>query len=249
MAAAQAAEPLEPAAAAPKLGPGPIRSISITAPKADLPAIMLRHKKRCEALGSNLCQVDRFNSSGEYQYQGGAMSLNVSANVLERLAADMSADSGNLGISINRDGSRGTSKSRSAELRVLRLQADALAKAVTSGNSDERAAIVQKLSEIERNIKQVESQVGETNRIAGQRLEINYRTPEQQNYGGRRWYGELGEMAIKVTLMAIGLALLSVLYFGIIGFGVLWLRRLAIRRGLLKGGPVLPVNPAAPPKH
>jgi len=50
----------------------------------------------------------------------------------------------------------------------------------------------------------------------------------------RRQLDEMGPAFIIGVIAVTGVALLTALYFGIMCFAFLWLRKIAIRRGLLK---------------
>ena len=213
----------------------PIQGISITAPEADLIAIMQRHRKRCDAMGPGLCRIETFNAFDRSEMRGGEVQIMIAAHALDGFAAAISADPAISGIQISRGSQHDNSEPLGIRRRILELRGESLRKAQIGVNSAERQVVLREQQQIESELQQIEAQLGDEHADPTRRVGISYRTPDQQGYGRSRWYREFWDKALIISLSAIGLALVSLFYFGILGFGVLWLRRLAIRKGLLKG--------------
>ncbi|CAN5415433.1 hypothetical protein BH11PSE5_BH11PSE5_07870 [soil metagenome] len=195
------------------------------------------HKSRCERLGPARCRVVEFNPLRGEGYGSPSIKFILAGGTAPAFMSDISKSSPN-GFTIQRDGQDAARRQadRKLEKHLLQAQRDRLNSLENSGPAERDSLIQQKRSVIEANLANIDRELSASQeRPKIDVLSVDYSVRDQGQSWMNRKLNEIGEVLGLGVLIVTGTALLTALYLGILGFAFLWLRKVAIKRGLLKG--------------
>jgi hypothetical protein len=205
-------------------------------------AMITEHKKLCESQGSSRCQVEEF-SSERNDYGGAqiALRLRLPSGTAPALIASLGKLGKEAGFKVEQNPGYQHSENSQAELKLRRTmllaQQAKLRELQASASADQQSVINRQFGSISSQLAQLDQQLAiSVVKPRSDVLMINYQDPSASHR--TRTSRQLDEMlsGFGLALLAVtGVALLTVLYFAIMGLGFLWVRRFARRRGLLKG--------------
>lgn len=217
---------------------GPEFRMTFTLRQGDPRPLAQDHKSKCEALGPSKCRVIQFTPDPNW----GSVKLLLAPGTSSGFMASISKTTANVGFT-SYDGGMGSPTQRDMgdlKLRkqLLEAQKEKLSSLQSPSSDLDRQQLLSMQASVEGQLKQVDAQMGRFGKNpATETLSINY------NVEGRNRRNDLGraveDMGPKFLIgivIVTAVALLTALYFGIIGLAFLWLRKFAIKRGLLKGG-------------
>jgi len=212
--------------------------MTVTLARGDPMPLIQAHKSKCEALGPARCRVVRLETPDLRGYSGGSMKLLLMPGTASAFMAEISKSIGSAGLTINRGGERSGQGQADVELekQLLQVQRDKLNSLANLAADEQLQAIQSKRSNIEINLVRLDEQLKRINRTSvADGLSIEYNA-SRQNERSRlsRQLDEAWPVIVIAVLSITGVALLTALYFGIIWLAFLWLRKIAINRGLLK---------------
>lgn len=214
--------------------------MTVTLPRGDLMTLIQMHKGKCEALGPSRCRVVRLETPDLRGYGGGSMKLVLMPGMASAFMADISKSIGNAGLTIDRDGERTGQGQADVELekQLLQAQRDKLNSLADLASDEQLLAIQGKRSNIEANLSRLDEKLTRLKRASdADRIYMHYNAPDRNERSrlGRK-LDDIWPVIVIGVLSVSAVALLTALYFGIIWLAFLWLRKIAIKRGLLKSG-------------
>ncbi len=204
-------------------------------------ALIFEHKKMCEALGSSRCQVEEFAPKpSEYGTQTLSLRLRLAPGTAPAMIASLGKNHGNAGYRVERSPSHERSENNRAELTVRRAllvaQQEKLSALTVSAPADQRSAISGQSAQIQTQLARIDSQLSAPPTVSrSDVLSISYGDPNSSHRSGAwRKVDELLTTLGLAFLAVPAVALLTALYFAIMGLSFLWIRRFARRRGLVE---------------
>jgi len=208
--------------------------IQITATEGDLDGLIALHRKKCSALKSR-CRITAQQIRGEDGSGSALLRLIAPAAEAKELVQQIAAEIGDAGFSMYREAGRQSSVASSTrvEREMLLAQHKALIALAATASPEEANAIAQRVATLTASLRRMDVLAAPTRTTSPDLIgvEISYSAPS--NYRSRDW-DQMKEMFEKSILISLSVALITVLYLGVIGFGLLGLRKLAIKTGLLK---------------
>ena len=255
-----AGQPAEVAMLPPYRGEGPRYSIAFKSADDKLRALMLDHKAKCEALGPTRCRVQEFSPDGWQGQQSQALNLRFAPGQARGFMDTIARTNGDVGFTINSDQSNTPRYDPidDVQLRIVLLEAQwQKLETLKAGASEARLTVIlRNVSRIESELASLKQQLGQKARVPeSELLNISYQSskPYAQSRSDRQ-LEELWKMFLMSLLVVTGVAVLTGVYFGIIGLALVGLKRLAVRLGLLAPSPGqsnadLPETPPLPAKR
>lgn len=224
--------------------PGTDADYRITFQVKENPAKILiaEHKQLCESLGANRCMVEVFSPErSDYAGQQIALRLRLPAGSAPAMIGSLGKLGKGAGFKLEQNSNYQGSANSQAEVALRRslllVQQTKLRELQASASADQQSAISRQFSSISSQLTQIDQQLATAAaKPRSDVLTITYQDPSA-SYRPQSWrkldelLGTFGMALLAVT----GIALLTILYFAIMGLGFLWVRRFARRRGLLKG--------------
>jgi hypothetical protein len=217
--------------------------MTFTVAEGDLQLLARTHKNACEALGAARCRVIEFGPHEGGRGSSGSARFVLAPGTTPAFMAGITRSTGKANFSIDNDGSQRSGRRNQAELEVekqlLLAQRDRLAALKITQSPESLELIERKRSSIESQLSRTDEQMARlAKRAAVESLTIRYQ--DANRYGRpRSAYGDgldlIESKFIFAMVVVTGIALLTVLYFGIIWLAFLGLRKFAINRGWLKG--------------
>ena len=206
-------------------------------------ALADRHRRMCEEARDQACRVIKFdpglNDGQEYMTAEMELAPGSGPEFLEMLARS----SRSAGFDLTQSQARMNPREDPAELRLdqrlLSRQIEELLELENSTPADARDALKRRTERLSRELDRVTERLGRASATpAADLIRVSYHDPSQS--GRSFWRTDTGEFVLMsgLALLAVtGVALLTVIYFGILAFGFLRFRKFARKRGLIKGGP------------
>jgi hypothetical protein len=218
--------------------------VSITVPRATISELMETHRKKCLDLGGKKCQVYEYQSPNpDYPVQG-SLKLRFAPSLAEPFVDDLasgSSSSGATGMTRRVESRRheGQSVDQSKlDIMLLQVQRDKLKSLEENADRSMQRIISAKISGIDNQISNFEDQISQIKpKIGMDEVNISYiDTNQPQNSSQKSDLEKLWQIILYGLIGSIGIALVTMLYLGTIGFSLLWLRKLARKFGLLQNG-------------
>ena len=211
--------------------------------ETELKSLMLTHKKKCTEFGRSNCQVYEIGSPNDSYENSGLLKLRFAPNVAETFIADVFARASLGSVSRSDQGNRNDSGHDPKELQLqktlLQAQREKLRLMENSADADSRRFIASKLVDVDSQIRRIDEQlVKKANEFGVEEVTMIYSHRDGVGYDHRRRsdLNKVFDMLLYGLIGSVGIALITVLYLGTIGFSFLGLRKLAIKVGLLKSG-------------
>lgn len=221
-----------------------------------------QHRSMCRQTAALQCTVQSIRlPSDRDERVNGKLDLVMATASVDRFVADVMKAEGRPGLTLNvaKQPRTGTDSRTEPELLVtfqaLQAQKSRLEELSNSQDGDIAVAAGRILSNVDQQIISITKQLEAKPEDAQvTRVTIDYSISE--DYRRSWWQDELGQVVeffLLSILAVIGVALLTVIYFGVIGFTFVRFRRLARKLGWGKslagdGDDATPVEPAAPPR-
>ena len=261
-AAHDAGQPAEVAMLPPYRSEGPRYSIAFKSADDKLRALMLDHKAKCEALGPARCRVQEFSPDGWQGQQSQVLNLRFAPGQARSFMDTIARTNGDVGFTINSDQPiTRYDPIDDVQLRIVLLEAQRQKlETLKAGASEARLTVIlRNVSRIESELASLKQQLGQKAKLPeSELLNISYQSskPYAQSRSDRQ-LEELWKMFLLSLLVVTGVAVLTVVYLGIIGLALVGLKRLAVRLGFLARTPgqsnadlpealPLPAKPALP---
>ena len=202
--------------------------------------LVLDHKARCEALGPARCRVEEFSPERLFDGQSQQLVLRLAPGQAQVFIGDIGKATLDSGFTDRRDQQDAprydATEDSQLKIVLLEVQRQKL-EALKVGASGARLSLIQRnLAQVEielASFKQQQSQ--QTRPSEAEKLTIGYGAG--RDYPKSRLDGQFEQLSgmFWVSLLVVtGVAVLTAIYFGIIGFALLGLKRLAIKAGLMK---------------
>lgn len=236
-----AGQPEEVSMLPPSRGDGPRYSIAFKSADDKLRLLMLDHKAKCEALGSTRCRVQEFSPDGWQGQQSQTLNLRFAPGQARGFMDTVARTNGDVGFTISSDQSSAPRYDPidDVQLRIVLLDVQRQKlEMLKAGASDARLTVIlRNVSRIESELASLKQQLAQQARPPeSELLTISYQSnkPYAQSRSDRQ-FEELWKMFWMSLLVVTGVAVLTGVYFGIIGVALLGLKRLAVRMGVRAG--------------
>lgn len=220
----------------PRMRETPDYSMRFVAREGDPWRLAKAHMAKCKALGPPRCQVVESMPPGSDQGGNGSVRLLLAAGTAAAFMTELSQADPEAGMTLNRATDTPNRVDRELERQLLQAQLDELASIDTTGSDGMRSMVEHKRSDVEAKLGQIardlarQAEAGALDTVSLTYHDPDGSTPSRLN----RELGEAGTMFVLGIFVVSGVAILTALYFGILGFAFLWLRKIAAKRGLLR---------------
>jgi hypothetical protein len=220
----------------PRMRETPDYSMRFVAREGDPWRLAKTHMAKCKALGPSRCQVVESMPPGSDYGGNGSVRLLLAAGTAAAFMTELSQADPEAGMTLNRATDAPNRADRELERQLLQAQLDELTSIDTTGSDEVRSVVERKRSDVEAKLGQIARDLAQQAEAAAfDTVSLTYDGPNGSNPSPlNRELGEAGTMFVLGVFVVSGVAILTALYFGILGFAFLWLRKIAAKRGLFK---------------
>lgn len=196
------------------------------------------HRKQCLELDPAVCLVETFRKPAE-EYRSGELKLRLSSGNAQPFINAITRSADNVAFQVNIVPERRRANSlaeHQLSVTLIEWQLLKLGEAAQSADRDTQRAATDRIARLTRELTSAQERADRTAQPFGaETVTISY-TNDSGRGSSRfsRQINELLELFGLFALGAVGIAILTAIYFGIIGFALLKMRKWAVRLGLLK---------------
>ncbi|MFC4292628.1 hypothetical protein ACFOWX_09415 [Sphingorhabdus arenilitoris] len=218
------------------------QNIRISVEKSQIATVIEKHRLACTRLGANICRIEEVSFPNANVYRPTGMLKLRFANGRSEPFVQSIISSRKSGIVDRQDSGYGGRQEVNVPQLLLekelllaeRKQMEAKKEGI---DAELDSFLKRKLNDVDRELERIEEQLKEKEQKFGsEELEISYDEMRNNSSNGYdRMREELWIVLLYGFFGSLGIALITVVYLGILAFAFLGLRKLAQKWGLIKG--------------